>query len=60
MNDAETLKRLIRLWAVILDTDPKTVMRRAQEALKIETFENDPEAQKRAIDYLRNKLEGGK
>ena len=60
MDNTETLKRLIRLWAVILDTDPKTVMRRAQEVLKIETFENNPEAQKRAIDYLRSKLEGDK
>ena len=58
MDKTETLKRLIRLWAVILDTDPKTVMNRVQEILKIETFENNSEAQKRAIEYLRGKLEG--
>lgn len=58
MDNAETLKLLIKLWAVILDTDPKTVMNRVQEILDIGTFENDPEAQKRTIEYLRNKLEG--
>lgn len=60
MDNVETLKRLIRLWAVILDAKPKTVAENLKKALNVETFADNEPAQKRAIKYLCDKLEGDK
>lgn len=55
MTTAETLKRLIRIWAIIEDTEPKTIMFRVMRELKIESLK-DEDAQKLAVTYLRHKL----
>ena len=56
-NTREALKRLIRLWAIIEDVSPMTIMYRTQKALKIKTFIADENAQKLAVTYLRHLLE---
>ncbi len=56
MTSSETLKRLIRIWAIIEDNSPKTVMYRVMRELKIESLK-DEDAQKLAITYLRHKLD---
>ena len=56
MTSSETLKRLIRILAIIEDTSPKTVMYRVMRELKIESLQ-DEDAQKLAITYLRHKLD---
>ena len=58
MDTVVTLKRLIKIWAIILDISPKAMMERVMERLKIDSFKDNKEAQKRAIDYLQKKLEG--
>lgn len=55
-SSSETLKRLIRIWAIIEDTSPKTVMYHVMRELKIESLKEDY-AQKLAITYLRYKLD---
>ena len=55
MTTAETLKKLIRIWAIIEDAEPKTIMYRVMRELKIESLK-DEDAQKLAITYLRHKL----
>lgn len=54
-SNSETLKRLIRIWAIIEDTSPKTVMYQLMRDLKIKSL-NDEDAQKLAVTYLRHKL----
>lgn len=56
MTISETLKRLIRIWAIIEDKSPKTVMYQVMRELKIESLK-DEDAQKLAITYLRHKLD---
>lgn len=56
MTSSETLKRLIRIWAIIEDKSPKTVMYQVMRELKIESLK-DEDAQKLAITYLRHKLD---
>ena len=57
MTTSARLKKLLRLWAILLDVSPKTVMYGVQKALKIETFSNNEAAQKLAVTYLQKKLE---
>lgn len=56
MSNAETLKQLIRIWAILEDVSPRTIMYRVMHELKIETLKDDENAQKLAITYLSNKL----
>lgn len=57
-DTAETLKRLIRLWAILTNTSQKTVIFQLQRLLRVDTFLDNEQAQKLAIIYLRGKLEG--
>ena len=56
MNTSETLKKLLRLWAILWDVSPQTAMIRVQKALKIETFTDNEPAQKLAVTYLQHLL----
>ena len=57
MTTSEELKKLLRLWGVLLDKDPRSVMYDTMRELKIETFTNNEAAQKLAVTYLKHKLE---
>lgn len=60
MDTVETLKRLIRLWAVLTDKDPVKVTAELKKEMHVHTFIGNEPVQKRAIKYLRDKLEGDK
>lgn len=57
MNTSDELKKLLKLWAVLLDKDPRSVMYDTMRELKIETFKNNEQAQRLAVTYLKHKLE---
>lgn len=57
-NTAKTLKKLIRLWAVLSDKNPVTVTTELKKQMNIHTFIGNEQAQKLAIEYLRKKLDG--
>ena len=57
MTTSERLKNLLRLWAILLDVSPQTVMYNTMRKLKIKTFKDNDAAQKLAVTSLRNKLE---
>lgn len=57
MTTAETLKKLLRLWAILWNVSPQTAMIRVQRTLKIESFANNEPAQKLAVTYLENLLQ---
>ena len=57
MNTSDELKKLLRLWGVLLDKDPRSVMYDTMRELKIETLKDNEPGQRLAISYLKHKLE---
>ena len=59
MNTAETLKKLLRLWAILWDVDVQTAMKRVLDMFHVKTFRYNEAAQILAIAYLKYKLQKG-
>lgn len=59
MTTAETLKKLLRLWAILWDVDVQTAMKRVLGVFHVKTFRDNEAAQILAIAYLKYKLQKG-
>ena len=56
MNNSDTLKKLIRIWAILWNTDAKTAMCKIMKDLHLDSLKEETN-QKTAIVYMRTMLE---